>query len=197
MRKIDTLFLRGENFKVTQQVTNSCEWVLKGEGVATEKLDGTNVMVVFHLDGQYSIHKRSNPSKEEKKLDIQPINIPIDPSDKNDQYSIEAVDNFINKYPNHGLYGVIYGEVIGEKIQTNRYDLDYRIWIPFVPPYITIVPDIPRTYKDLKKYLTPERESIAYPGHPIEGIVFHNWYSSAKIKVEDFYDVDPIYKKRR
>lgn len=197
MRKIDTLFLRGNNFKVTPQVTKSCEWVLNGEGIATEKLDGTNVMVVLHLDGRHTVHKRVNPDKEEKKLDIQPVNMPVDPLDKNDRYSIEAVDNFIKRYPEHGLYGVIYGEVIGEKIQTNRYGLDYRIWIPFIPPYVTIIPDVPRIYEDLKNYLVPERESVAYPEHPIEGIVFHNWYSSAKIKVEDFYDVDPQYKKRR
>lgn len=45
MKKIPTLFNREfENHRIktiTPDVTPGCEWVLAGEGVATEKLDGT------------------------------------------------------------------------------------------------------------------------------------------------------------
>ena len=194
MNKINTLFIRNEEFKVTPEVMPGCEWVLEGEGVATEKLDGTNVMVVFHQDGSHTIHKRRNPNREEKKLDIQPINIPVDPENKGDKYLIEAVENFIVNVPNHGLYGVKYGEAIGPKINKNRYELEERIWIPFTPRYVSQL-NCPRSYDGLKEFLTPERESIMFPGYPIEGIVFHTWYSSAKIKVQDFHKVKKQYEK--
>ena len=47
MNKIPTLFVRDpENMsRVTREVTPGCEWVLAGEGVATRKWDGTNVLV--------------------------------------------------------------------------------------------------------------------------------------------------------
>lgn len=45
MRKIPTLFERDESRRyVTRTVTSGCEWVLRGEGVATRKWDGTCVM---------------------------------------------------------------------------------------------------------------------------------------------------------
>ena len=166
--------------------------------VATEKLDGTNVMVYFHQDGSYSIHRRRNPNKEEKKFDIQPRNEPITEGDPTYQHHIAAVMYFIQENPNHGLYGAVHGEAIGKKIATNRYDLDHPIWVPFRPPWITVLKDrlddglvsnTIRSFEGLKRFLTTEQESVAYPGRPIEGVVFHNWYDSVKIKVEDFWDV--------
>lgn len=194
MNKINTLFIRNKEFKVTPEVMPGCEWVLEGEGVATEKIDGTNVMVVFHQDGYYTIHKRKNPNRKEKKLDIQPINIPVNPGDNNDKYVIEAVENFIINTPDHGLLGAKYGEVIGPKINNNRYDLEERTWVPFAPRYISQLL-CPRTFEELKEFLVPERESIMFPGHPIEGVVFHTWHASAKIKVQDFHKVEKQYRK--
>ncbi|MCK4665908.1 hypothetical protein KAU33_04120 [Candidatus Dependentiae bacterium] len=194
MNKINTLFVRGEDFKATPEVMPGCEWVLEGEGVATEKLDGTNIMVVFHQDGSHTIHKRKNPNREEKKLDIQPINIPVDPENKADRYLIEAVENFVFNTPDHELYGVKYGEAIGPKINKNRYELEERVWVPFKPHFIAQLL-CPRTFEELKEFLVPERESVMFPGHPIEGIVFHSWHSSAKIKVQDFHTVKKQYKK--
>lgn len=49
MKKIKTLFQRViENHEIVDIlpiVTDGCEWVLKGEGIATRKLDGTACMV--------------------------------------------------------------------------------------------------------------------------------------------------------
>lgn len=195
MNKINTLFVRDETFKVTPEVMPGCEWVLEGRGVATEKLDGTNVMIIFHQDGTYSIHKRKNPNREEKKLDIQPINIPVDPENKADRYLIEAVRNFIADTPDHGFLGVKYGEAIGPKINTNRYQLEERTWVPFAPYFIACLHYCPRTFDELKALLIPERESIMFPGCPIEGVVFHTWHSSSKIKVQDFHKVSKRYEK--
>lgn len=47
MRKIPTLFVRDEadRSRVTADVTPGCEWVLRGEGIATRKFDGTCVRI--------------------------------------------------------------------------------------------------------------------------------------------------------
>lgn len=46
MRKIPTLFERDEKYRATSgAVTQGCEWVIAGEGVATRKLDGTACLV--------------------------------------------------------------------------------------------------------------------------------------------------------
>ena len=49
MKKIPTLFLRGEDHLVTPEVNLEAQWVIDGEGVATRKWDGTACMVE---DGQ-------------------------------------------------------------------------------------------------------------------------------------------------
>ena len=41
MEKIPTIFDRGDNFRVIDKIREGCEWVFDGEGIATEKLDGT------------------------------------------------------------------------------------------------------------------------------------------------------------
>lgn len=47
MRKIPTLLVRDPEDRrhVTDEITEGCEWVLAGEGVATRKYDGTCVML--------------------------------------------------------------------------------------------------------------------------------------------------------
>lgn len=48
MQKIPTLFVRDESQKghpVTAEVRQECQWVLDGEGVATVKIDGTNIKI--------------------------------------------------------------------------------------------------------------------------------------------------------
>lgn len=191
MQKIPTLFIRGEDWLVTPQVQAGCEWVPKGEGVATEKLNGTNVLVVFHQDGHYTVHKRTNPTKEEKKLDIQPRNIPASREEPADKWIFEAVDSFMEGgmldellHP-RGIYGPVWGEALGPKIQGNPYELDSHIWIPFMPPFITVIPDCPRDYESLRAFLK-DAESRAFPKHRMEGLVFHTWYAKAKIKKRDF-----------
>lgn len=48
MKKIPTMFVRdwaGDRSRVTREITPGCEWVLAGEGAATQKLDGTCCLV--------------------------------------------------------------------------------------------------------------------------------------------------------
>lgn len=46
MKKIPTLFVRGDDRMVRNEVAPGCEWVIDGEGVATVKYDGTACMVL-------------------------------------------------------------------------------------------------------------------------------------------------------
>ena len=46
MRKIPTLFRRNnQTHQVDPAITPGCEWVLRGEGRATRKVDGTGVLL--------------------------------------------------------------------------------------------------------------------------------------------------------
>ena len=48
MKKIPCVFKRifeGKDKGITEEVTPGCEWVLKGEGVATRKWNGTGCAV--------------------------------------------------------------------------------------------------------------------------------------------------------
>ena len=59
MQKIPTLFVRDETTKghpVTSTVKPECQWVLDGEGLATLKIDGTNVRIV-----RGELQKRQKP----------------------------------------------------------------------------------------------------------------------------------------
>lgn len=71
MEKIPTLFERDDTLGVTLCACAGCEWVLAGEGAATEKLDGTNVRLTVR-SGQLkvSLEKRRNPTKVQKKQGI-------------------------------------------------------------------------------------------------------------------------------
>ena len=51
MKKMPTLFIRefapnGGILRVTEEVTPGCEWVLNGEGVPTEKVDGSCCAII-------------------------------------------------------------------------------------------------------------------------------------------------------
>jgi len=51
MKKMATLFKRDyETHLVHDEVTTGCEWVIEGEGIATEKFDGTACMI---QDGKF------------------------------------------------------------------------------------------------------------------------------------------------
>ena len=67
VEKIPTIFERGENFKVINQVRAGCEWVFAGEGDATEKVDGTNIRLTIRGGQCVRVEKRRNPTKVQKK----------------------------------------------------------------------------------------------------------------------------------
>jgi len=67
VKKIPCVFKKDDSGRVINEVNPGCEWVLAGEGVATDKFDGTACMV---RDGV--LHKRYNrkPNRQRRKAHV-------------------------------------------------------------------------------------------------------------------------------
>ncbi len=183
MEKIPTLFERDDKFKVTPQVKTGCEWVFTGEGLATEKLDGTNVRLTIRNGRCVRLEKRRNPSKEQKKQGI------VDgwyvdalkgsPEDKWIFAAMQATE--VENWPD----GEHSCEALGPKIQGNELGLEKHICVPFNRE-IPIYQEVNRSFAALQQQLL-ELQSKFAPGHLAEGIVFHHPDGRrAKIKRRDF-----------
>ena len=202
MKKITSLFKR--DYEGTQQVINEvvpgAEWVLAGEGIPTEKIDGTCCMV---KDGQlykrYD-HKPDNwkslqraikyggiipepvfskpPTNFEPAQDPDPITyhwpgwllVGDGPEDKWHREAI-APDSPVNCGLLDGTY-----ELCGPKIQANPYELTKHGL--YLHGSVELM-DNPRTFEDIKNWLS------SHPG--VEGIVWHHSDGrKVKIKRRDF-----------
>jgi hypothetical protein len=183
MEKIPTLFERDEHFHVVDKPRQECAWVFGGEGLATEKLDGTNVRLTVRSGQLVRVEKRRNPSKVQKQQGIKDgWYVDTDEFSKEDRWILDAAGNTdVSTWPD----GEHACEALGPSIQGNPLGLPDHRCIPFnleVPRY----DDTPRTYADLQRYLA-ELESKFAPGHLAEGIVFHHPDGRrAKIKRKDF-----------
>ena len=168
MQKIPTMYTRNEAIKghpVQPDVKPECAWVEAGEGIATHKLDGTNVKI---KDG--TLFKRQKP-KEEDYTDA--AYVQVEPADPSNKYIWEAFERLPEK--KDGIY-----EAVGPKIQGGVEKAFTQHTLVMVVPAleIMVLHDAPRTFDALKEYLT---------GRPIEGIVFHHPDGRfAKIKRRDF-----------
>lgn len=177
MQKIPTLFER--NFegdrRLHNEVAPGCEWVIAGEGVATEKFDGTAAM---YKDGV--LYKRFDAKHGKTPPDgFIPLQEP-DPitghwpgwvvvtDEPTDQYFREAERNCL-LIPN-GTY-----ELVGKKVQRNPYNLDtHELW----PHGMITLGRVPTTFEGLLEYLKD---------HHIEGVVWHHPDGRmCKIKRKDF-----------
>ena len=182
MKKMPTLFKRifhDDNTKeALNEVTPGCEWVLNGEGYATEKYDGTCCLI---KDGKIYRRYDYKPGKTLPKNAI-PCQEKADPitghfphwllceenNKRDDKWYIQAFkkkDNWEN-----GTY-----ELVGPHFATNPYLLlEDALW----KHGTTILNDVPRTYDGIKQYLKD---------HYIEGIVFYRGNGEmCKIKRSDF-----------
>ena len=181
MKKMPTLFERQFNdktvIKCLNKVHKGCEWVLNGEGYATEKLDGTCCMIKDNI-----LYRRYD-YKEERLL---PANaIPCQPQKDNltghwphwllcnrnnpqDKYHFEAYDKQ-EKWID-GTY-----ELIGIHEQGKPYNLDTDILEKHGQ---RILKNVPRTFEGIQEYLK---------NNYIEGIVFYRENGDmCKIKRTDF-----------
>lgn len=173
MQKIPTMFVRDETRKghpVTSQIKPECQWVLDGEGIATVKLDGTNVKVE---NGE--LFKRQKP--KERDYDDAAY-VPCDRANPADRWAFEA---FAAGHDGDGIY-----ELVGPKIQGNPQEHVSHTLVRVVPPSNRVkgIDDevrsafYGRTFDGLRRWLE---------AHPVEGIVFHHPDGRmAKIKRRDF-----------
>lgn len=183
MEKIPTLFERDDHFRVVDRPRAECGWVFDGEGVATEKLDGTNVRLTVRSGHLVRVEKRRNPSKVQKQQGIvDGWYADTDAYATEDKWILVAAEHAdVSGWPD----GEHPCEALGPHIQGNPLGLTEHRCVPFnltVPEY----DDVPRGYADLAAYLAALESRFA-PGHLAEGIVFHHPDGRrAKIKRKDF-----------
>ncbi len=181
MKKIPTLFEREfinkHDFILKDKVIPGMEWVLKGEGIATIKIDGSCTAII---DGKFYKRYDAKAGKNPPQGAIpccekDPITghwphwVEVNPLEKGDKWYYQAYLNAGGTTLKDGTY-----EAIGPHFQRNPYNLEKDT----LEKHGTIVVDVKRTFEGIKKYLED---------HYIEGLVF--WKDDApqcKIKRRDF-----------
>lgn len=185
MEKIPTIFDRdwdGNHGVIDQLAVDPDFWT----GLATEKLDGTNVRLTVRNGSLVRLEKRRNPDKAQKNAGI------VDPWYV-DAHEDDPGDKFIwGAARNTGLVGVPdgewSGEAIGPNIQGNPLAIEARTVVLFSIPAIRFALRLPapHTYDELRTYLA-EQHSTINSDVLIEGIVWHCDDGRAfKIKAKDF-----------
>lgn len=186
MNKIPTIFVRDDdNRKIIDAPNPDCLWVFAGQGIATEKIDGTNVRLTIRSGTCVRLEKRRNPSKEQKKADIiDPWYVDASPEDPADKWIYGAVDGSV------ALPGWPDGEhsceAVGPKIQGNPLGLRYHTCYPFTLYPSVYAQDVARGFNRIRSFLEGA-DSVFSPGNRPEGLVFHHPDGRmAKIKWKDF-----------
>ncbi len=181
MKKMPTLFEREfENHNVVKcsnKVHEGCEWVISGEGYATEKLDGTCCMIQNDkIYKRYDLKKGrilpQNAIPCQEKADPITGHFPhwvlCDENNPSDKWHIQAFREK-NNWSN-GTY-----ELIGKHINGSPMNMEVDILEKHGE---RILKEVPRTYEGIKKYLKDNY---------IEGIVFYRGNGEmCKIKRTDF-----------
>ena len=181
MQKVISLFKR--DYEGTRQIYNEivdgAEWVVNGEGIATEKIDGTSCLI---RDGK--IFKRFDckkgkipppnfePAQEEPDLVTGhfPGWLPVSDTAPQDKWHREGLINAPDDIAD-GTY-----ELIGPKIQGNKYRLTNHTLRRHGD---IILAEAPRTFNSLREYFEANSQ--------YEGIVWHHPDGRfVKIKRRDF-----------
>jgi hypothetical protein len=184
MKKIISLFQRNYDTDrlVRNEVTPGAEWVLNGEGIPTEKIDGTCCMIRGgKMYKRYDVKKgKTAPPNFEAAQDPDPITghwpgwLPVG-NGPEDQYHSEA---FNRELSFHALEDGTY-ELVGPKIQGNPYELTRHGLEKHGAIEIGQCPDdLPLSFDGIRVFLQ---------NTPIEGIVWHHPDGRmVKIKARDF-----------
>lgn len=183
MRKMPTLYVRkfardGSIVKVTREVAVGCEWVIRGEGVATEKVDGACCAIIngrFYKRYDVKPGRVVPPGAIPCQRAADPVTghfphwVPVDSSLPSDKWFTAAINN-AHWCREDGTY-----EAVGPHFQSNPYGLDED----FLERHGRIrLNDCPRDYNGIREYLRT---------HEIEGIVWHRGNGDmCKIKRSDF-----------
>lgn len=183
MKKIISLFVRdyeGTRF-VRDKIVPGAEWVVSGEGVATEKIDGTSCLLRDgRLFKRYDAKDGKTPPSGFEPCEDAPDPetghwpgwLLVSETDPNDKWHMEAFLNTPQEFiDQEGTF-----ELVGPKVQGNKYYLVRHIlrWHGDV-----VLKGVPRTFNGIKEWFTD------HPG--IEGIVWHHPDGRmVKIKRKDF-----------
>lgn len=177
MKKIPTIFERdweGDRSRVLDKPRPDCDWIFRGEGVATRKIDGTSCLV---RGGQ--LFKR----RELRKTDQTPPDfeladfddetgksvgwVPVSADDGSDRWHREAFSPDLED----GTY-----ELVGPKVQGNPERFERHTLVPH--DALVMVDQPPREFAALASW---------FVWKDIEGIVFHHPDGRmGKIKKRDF-----------
>jgi hypothetical protein len=176
MKKIKSIFMRNYETDrlIRDEIVSGSEWVIKGEGIATRKYDGTCVKIE---DGKYYKRYQVRPNKKipqgfiEEEFDSNTGKrfgwVEVNPNLPENKWHMEAYDKSLRD----GTY-----ELCGPNIQGNSEKMNHHILIKHANAFA--YPDAPRTYVGLKEWFN-ERD--------IEGLVFHHQDGRmAKVKKKDF-----------
>ena len=177
MKKIKSLFARNYDTDklVRNEITEGSEWVANGDGIATRKFDGACCMVEGgKIYKRYELKKGQTPPQGFIPAhDPDPVTgscpgwLLCSETDNADKYFLEAFGK--QKFEN-GTY-----ELCGPKINKNDEQLNDHVLIKHGSE---ILEDCPRTFNELKEYLSSRN---------IEGVVwYHPDGRMVKIKKKDF-----------
>ena len=182
MQKIVSLFQRNYDGdrRVRNEVVASAEWVLRGEGVATRKWDGTCCLVRGGgLFKRYEVKPGGRPPPDfEPATDVDPNTgkrqgwVPVGdgPSDRYHREALQALAAASGGPPPDGTY-----ELCGPRVQGNPDRAATHVLIPHGRDPL---PDAPRDYAGLREFLRTR---------DIEGVVWHHPDGRmVKIKAKDF-----------
>lgn len=187
MKKIPSLFKRDyEGTRlIYDEIVPGSEWVVKGEGVATRKYDGTCCLIKEGaLFKRYELKPgKTAPEDFEPASDVDEATgkqqgwVPVGEG-KEDFWHREAYDNFmlmvLNDLEPKSFDGTY--ELVGPKIQKNPEGFERHILIPH--QNAEVLPGCPRTFNELKAWLADKN---------IEGVVWHHPDGRmVKIKKKDF-----------
>lgn len=182
MRKIPTLFVRlfdeQHNKTITKDVSPGMEWVIAGEGDATEKIDGSCCAII---DGAFyrrydAKRGKTPPPHAIPCCDPDPVTghwphwLPVTQDDKSARWHLCAYRNSTGELLPDGTY-----EAIGPHFQSNPYGLTEDVLKRHGEIAIA---DMERSFEGLRQYLEE---------HVIEGIVFwKDGIPQCKLKRSDF-----------
>lgn len=185
MKKMKTLFKRtfeGHNVANTlNEVTEGCEWVIDGEGIATRKIDGTCCLI---QDGKVYARFDYKPGRKLPEGAI-PCQDKADEITGHFPHWVEVKDQPQYKWHKEAFENAIKN---GELLENGTYEL---IGVHFQgnPEHVEkgdklvrhgsiVLDNVPRTFEGIKEYLR---------SNEMEGIVFHRENGDmCKIKRTDF-----------
>lgn len=185
MKKMKTLFKRifeGHDVANTlNEVTEGCEWVIDGEGIATRKIDGTCCLI---QDGKVFARFDYKPGRKLPEGAI-PCQDKADEITGHFPHWVEVKDQpqykwhkaaFENATKNGEVFENGTYELIGVHFQGNPEHVENGDKL--VKHGIIVLENVPRTFEGIKEYLR---------SNEMEGIVFHRGNGEmCKIKRTDF-----------